>query len=82
MGRVVDASQESFDAVVDLLVKHGNSVDGNGWFVNKEGYHLILTKPIDWNLLYANFTFSADDIVLDKNSISTWRSIYTIIGGR
>ncbi|MGW8393986.1 hypothetical protein [Pseudoduganella sp. HUAS MS19] len=82
MTRLVDHSKESFDAVVAVLVEHGNSIVGSGWFVNKEGYHLLFAKPIDWNLLYSKFTFSTEEIKLDRNSISTWQEAYEIIGGR
>ena len=82
MTRLVDHSKESFDAVVDVLVENGNAIVEPGWTVNKDGFHLLLAKPIDWNLLYANFTFSTDEIVLDDNSISTWQYAYEIIGGR
>ncbi|WP_028101878.1 hypothetical protein [Pseudoduganella violaceinigra] len=82
MTRLVDRSRKSFDAVAELLLEHGNAPQGDGWFVDKEGYHLLLTKPIDWKLLYANFTFSSGDIKLDDNSISTWDPAYEIIGGR
>jgi len=82
MTRLVDHSKESFDAVVKVLVDNGNTVKGNGWSVDKDGYHLVLENPIDWDLLYTKFRFSTDEIVLGENSISTCQYAYEIIGGR
>jgi hypothetical protein len=82
MVRLVDHSKASFDAVVEVLVKHGNSIVGPGWSVDKDGYHLLLAKPIDWDLLYSEFTFSSKEIKLENNCISTWQYAYEIIGGR
>ena len=82
MTRLVDHSKDSLDAVVAVLVENGNAIVAPGWTVDKDGYHLLLAKPIDWNLLYAHFTFSTDEIVLADNSISTWQYAYEIIGGR
>ncbi|WP_426339284.1 hypothetical protein ACN9MZ_23560 [Pseudoduganella sp. S-14] len=82
MTRLVDGSKVSFDAVVAVLVEHGNAIVGRGWNVDKEGYHLLLAKPIDWDLLYSRFSFSTEEIKLYDNGISTWEEAYEIIGGR
>lgn len=82
MTRLVDGSKESFDAVARVLVENGNAIVGPGWRVDKEGYHLLLAKPIDWDLLYSKFTFSTEEIMLDHNRISTWQEAYEIMGGR
>ncbi|XLZ70147.1 hypothetical protein ABT364_27030 [Massilia sp. SR12] len=82
MKRLVDDSKASFDAVLEALIENGNSVVGDGWYVDKEGHHLLLAQPIDWPLLYSMFTFSTDAIKLDDDSIATWNPAYEIRGRR
>jgi hypothetical protein len=78
--RILKASTESFDALLDFLEEHGNPVLGRRWRVDKEGLHSYMGKPLDLALIRAHFEIH-DDVELNDhyNFISTrqeWMDIH------
>lgn len=73
------ASQESFDALVDLLERSGNQVVGKRWWSNKEGLFAELKHPIDWATVYESFSIDTNSVLVSDHAIWTINEWLTIV---
>ncbi|SFG85124.1 hypothetical protein SAMN05518865_12060 [Duganella sp. CF458] len=76
----LDHTQESFDALIDLLLKSGNEIDGTRWSCSKEGFHTQFKRPIDWSLVYASFEIDPNSVMVYEDSIATYCGVYHVAG--
>lgn len=66
------ASRPDFDSIVDFLLKRGNRLrreEGKPeqrWRCDKEGDHVYLQNPIDFDALDEHFTFGSDVRVVSE----------------
>lgn len=64
--KILQATSESFNSLLDFLEGNGNPVLGKRWRVDKEGLHTSMTKPLDLNLIKNNFQV-ADDVEVNED---------------
>ncbi|HEX8143798.1 MAG TPA: hypothetical protein VF553_14465 [Pyrinomonadaceae bacterium] len=81
------ASRPDFDLIVDFLLKRGNRLrreEGKPeqrWRCDKEGDHVHLQNPIDFDASHEHFTFGSDVRVVSESDYqfiegtSEWISI-------
>ena len=74
----LDHTQESFDALIDLLVENGNQVAGKRWNFTREGFFTVLRDPIDWSLVYASFSIDPNAVMVYEHSIATYGGMYEL----
>lgn len=62
---VLRATRADFDLIVDFLLARGNRLRDEGqairWRSDKEGLHVYLLNPIDFDALHEHFSF-ADEV--------------------
>lgn len=78
--KILQASTESFNELLDFFEQNGNAVIGRRWRTDKEGLHSYLAKPLDLELVRAHFEIRGDVILNDQfGFISTrneWMDIF------
>ena len=69
----------TIEAIVDFLVKRGNSVVGGGIRIDQAGHHYAMAKPIDFDALHGHFQFPRNIKAAKEHGdildTSTWVSI-------